>query len=67
MPDELQGEALLSQIRRLMHERKCGQGIDYFKTVLGLKGVKLMIRDQIPIDTELQSVIEKVTDVATRT
>ena len=67
LPDDLQGEALLSQIRRLMHERKCGQGIDYFKRVLGLKGVKLMIRDKIPIDRELRSIIEKVTDIATRT
>jgi len=67
LPDELVGAKLLSEISRLMFEHKCGKGIDYFKRILGLKGIKMMIRDGHPIDDELKSVVEKVAKIATRT
>jgi putative ATP-dependent endonuclease of OLD family len=65
--DELVGEDLLNAIKRLMHERKCGQGLSYFKRVLGLKGVKMMRERKIEIDQELKILVEKVAAIATRT
>lgn len=67
LPEDLAGEALLSGISRLMHERKCGKGLSYFKRVLGLKGVKMMQQEGIQIDDELKAIVEKVAEIATRT
>lgn len=67
LPDDLAGEALLNTIGRLMHERKCGKGLSYFKRVLGLKGIKIMKEDGVDIDAELKAVVEKVAQIAKRT
>lgn len=64
LPEELSGLKLLSRIKQLMHERKCGNGIDHFKTRLGLRGVKIMQREGIAIDDELKAIIEKVASIA---
>ncbi|OYW76945.1 MAG: hypothetical protein B7Z37_06400 [Verrucomicrobia bacterium 12-59-8] len=66
LPDSLCGEKLLSAISRLMHERKCGKGLSYFKTVLGLKGVKLMKGLGVDIDNEIKNVVLKVAEIASR-
>ena len=67
LSENLEGEALLSRIRHLIHDRKCGQGLDYFKRILGLKGIKIILRDGGTIDRELRLVVEKVEEIATRT
>lgn len=67
LPDDLAGEKLLKEISRLMHDRKCGKGLSYFKRVLGLKAVKMMAEQHIDIDEELRAVVRKVAEVATRT
>lgn len=67
LPDDLSGADLINSISRLIHERKCGKGLSYFKRLLGLKGVKMMKKAGLPIDDELKAVVERVAEIATRT
>ena len=62
--EKLMGEELLNAIKRLMHDRKCGKGLSYFKRVLGLKGVKMMRDKGFDIDDELKDIVRAVTEIA---
>lgn len=67
IPDELCGDALLNQISRLLHERRCGKQLPFFKKTLGLKGIRHMREEGIDIHGEIKTVIAKVAEVAKRT
>lgn len=67
LPDDLYGKDLLNSISRLLHERKCGKGLPFFKKTLGMHGIKHMRGEGLDIDDEIKAVVGKVADVAKRT
>lgn len=66
LPDDIGEGKLLNEIKRLMHERKCGNGLSYFKKILGLRGIKIMKQQGFALDAELKEVVDKVAQIASR-